>query len=137
MSAMAALGARERVVRAAPRLAALYEKLGLPVNVRGLQIENLSSDRLDASSLTVAGAIRNVTRRRVVVPRLVYQVRDSEGTPIATWTEKLAVRTLGTGKSTAFVSAPHQLPAEGRTVLVRFQADEDLGPAMLMARRGD
>ena len=86
--------------------------------------------------LTVSGAIRNIAQRRVVVPRLVYEVRDALGAPLAVWTEKAPAKTLGTGKTMTFVSAPHQVPSNGHSLLVRFEDDEPM-PLIRLARRAD
>lgn len=132
--ATAAIGARQRIVRVEPRLATLYATIGLPVNVRGLDIVALAPQRLEGADMMVSGAIQNVAARRVVVPRLVYEVRDAQGARLVTWTETAPARTLGTGKTLPFVSAPHALPQEGRSVLVRFE-DNDPAPPLRLARR--
>ena len=127
--AMIALGARQRIVRIEPRLAGLYERIGLAVNVRGLEIAALTPTRPDAVDMTVAGTIRNVAQSRVAVPRLVYEVLDAEGAPLVTWTERAPVKILDTGRTTTFVSSPHQLPPGGHSILVRFATDDDPMPA--------
>lgn len=134
--AMGVIGTRQRIVRLAPRVAALYAGIGLPVNVRGLEITALAPQRSNAADLTVSGAIRNIAQRRVVVPRLVYEVRDALGAPLAVWTEKAPAKTLGTGKTMTFVSAPHQVPSNGHSLLVRFEDDEPM-PLIRLARRAD
>ena len=115
---------RERIVRHAPRTAALYSTLGLGVNVRGLAFAKLAPLRLASSDVTVAGAIRNVAGRRVAVPRIAYEVRDAIGTPLLTWSESVPPKTLDAGKTLTFESSPHHMPADSRTVTVRFVTDE-------------
>ena len=136
--AMGGLGAREWIVKLVPRTADLYAAIGLPVNVRGLAIEALVPARPDASpaDLTVSGTIRNVAERRVVVPRLVYEVRDGGGAPLLTWSEAAPAHTLATGRRLPFVSSPHQLPADARSILVRFE-DADPSPPIRLARSLD
>lgn len=125
VATMGLLGARERIVAAAPRLAGLYAAIGLPVNVRGLEILALSPARPASApgDVTIAGEIRNVAKKRVGVPRVTYQIRDAHGATLATWTEHAPARTLGVGKSLPFVSTPHTVPPGAAAVLVRFEDD--------------
>lgn len=122
---MAFIGAREPIVRTVPRLAGVYEAMGLPVNLRGLEFANVSPQRVAANDVTVSGTIRNVVRHKVSVPALLYEIRGADGAPLATWTEKAPVTSLSTGKSLPFASKPHPLPPAAKTVLVRFIGDED------------
>ncbi len=123
--AMMIIGARERIVRLAPRTAALYHAAGLPVNIRGLVFANVVPERLDqAAQITIRGEIENIVAHREPVPRLAYEVRDAAGQSLVTWTEKGPAKVLAAGKTLAFASMPHLLPDQARTVLVRFDADE-------------
>lgn len=125
-AALACLGfaslvvSRESVVRAMPRTAALYAAVGLPVNVIGLALDRVTPERLASSDVTIRGALRNVAGRRVHVPRLAFEVRDAAGTTLVAWSETVTAKTLAAGSELGFVSTPHRLPAESRTVLVRF-----------------
>ena len=114
--------AREPIVRMIPRTAALYAAAGLPVNVRGLEIQQLAPAQMTSTSITVAGKIRNVTGRRVSLPRVAFEIRDVSGKPLLSWSESLPQRSLGEGQVLAFASAPHDLPPDSRTVFVRFEA---------------
>lgn len=135
-SVMGLIGARTDVVRLAPRTAGLYAAIGLSVNVRGLEIAALAPERPaeSPSDLTVSGEIRNVARKRVAVPRLTYEIRDAAGTPLVTWTERAGAKTIGTGTTLPFVSSPHRLPPDAKSVLVRFE-DEDAPTPVRLARR--
>jgi predicted Zn finger-like uncharacterized protein len=121
--AMGVIGARESVVRLAPRMAGLYAAAGLPVNVRGLAFSDVESRRVDAQSadVVVKGEIRNVAQGRVRVPRLAFDVRDSAGVSVAAWTEAPPARSLAADAMVSFVSRPHALPPDGRTMVVRFE----------------
>lgn len=122
---MMIIGARERIVRMMPRTAALYQAAGLPVNIRGLAFANVTPERLDqASQITIKGEIRNIVTHREPVPRLAYEVRDAAGQPLVSWSEKGPARVIAAGRSLAFASAPHLLPDQARSVLVRFDAEE-------------
>ena len=113
--------ARESVVRAMPRTAAIYALGGLPVNVVGLVFARVAPERLPSSDVTIKGALRNVAGRRVHVPRLAFEVRDAAGTTLVSWSETVPAKTLAPGSELGFVSKPHRLPLDSRSVLVRFE----------------
>lgn len=112
---------RVAIVRAVPRTAALYAAAGWPVNVVGLAFTRLTPERLASSDVKLHGALRNVAGRRVAVPRLAFEVRDGAGAPLVAWSESVPVATLAAGREYPFVSTPHRLPTESRTVLVHFE----------------
>jgi predicted Zn finger-like uncharacterized protein len=132
--AMAAIAGRTAIVRHVPRLAGLYAAAGLPVNVRGLEIEALSPQRPAQDTLIVSGTIHNIAGHRVGVPRLVYEVRDEAGATLLSWTEAAPTRALVTGARLAFSSRLHVVPPEGRSVLVHF-ADAEVHPKPLIPTR--
>lgn len=113
--------ARENVVRAVPRAAALYGTIGLPVNVVGLAFARVAPERLATRDVIVRGALRNVAGRKVRVPRLAFEVRDAAGTTLVAWSETVPAKTLAVGRELGFASLPHRLPEASRTVLVRFE----------------
>ena len=112
--------ARDRMVMVMPRMAALYAMAGLPVNVVGLAFARVVPERLASSDVTIRGALRNVAYRKVHVPRLAFEVRDAAGTTLVAWSETVPTKTLAAGREIEFASTPHRLPADSRTVLVRF-----------------
>lgn len=111
---------RNVVVRALPRTAALYAAVKLPVNVDGLAFVRVAPERLASNDVTVRGALRNVAGRKIRVPRLAFEVRDDAGSTLVAWSETISAKTLAAGGELAFASAPHRLPAEGRSVLVHL-----------------
>ncbi len=133
---MTMIGTRERIVRGMPRAAALYRAIGLPVNIRGLAFADVRPERLDLASpqVTITGQIRNLVTSREQVPRLSYEVRDASGEALVSWTEQAPAKVLAAGHALSFASLPHVLPANARSVLVRFDSDEApsrLGPARI------
>ena len=92
-----------------PRMAALYAAAGMPVNVRGLEIGRLAPARLGKAEVTIAGEIRNVAGRRLVVPRVAFEIRDATGASLVSWSEAAPAKMLASGKTLAFTSTPHDL----------------------------
>lgn len=117
-----AIGARERLVRAVPRLAQLYAVAGLPVNVRGLEFARIATSRVEPQQLAVSGEIRNIAERRIALPRLVYEVQDAAGAPLARWSETVPVRALAAGQTLPFIAAPHDVPQNAATLRVHFES---------------
>lgn len=124
----AILAWRAEVVRAMPQTASLFARIGLPVNLRGLVFEDVKIERDAAegvSVLVVQGAVTNVTRRRVEVPRIRFAVRDPSGAEVYQWTAQPARATLGPGESLEFNTRLASPPAEAHDVQVRFFGRQD------------
>ena len=115
--------ARPQIVRAAPGTAALYARIGLSVNLRGLDLKRVRST-LETSAtepvLVVEGEVVNVGRGEASVPPLELAVRSAEGQALYTWTSEVSRKTLGPGETSPFRARLAAPPAEGRQVLVRF-----------------
>lgn len=119
----ALIGWRADVVRIVPQTASLFAAIGLPVNLRDLVFEGLSStkDTQDgATILLVEGNIVNPTSRQVDVPRLRLAVRDQDGHEVYSWTVLPARSVLGGHEVLPFRSRLASPPPEGRDVAVRF-----------------
>jgi predicted Zn finger-like uncharacterized protein len=121
---------RGEVVRAAPQTAPLYAALGLPVNLRGLLIADVTTDTLTSEGvqvLVVQGRIASAAKRTIEVPRLRFAVRNASGNEIYSWTTLPSRTLLGPGETFAFQSRLAAPPPETRDVLVRFFNRHDLG----------
>lgn len=119
---------RKTVVSLVPDLAGLYEAAGLPVNLRGLEFEAISTqERVEdgVPQLAVRGTIRNVSEEAVPVPRLRLAVRDRGGREIFVWTAMPARSELAPGERLPFFAQIASPPADGREVTVRFVGARD------------
>jgi hypothetical protein len=126
---IAAIGQREAVVRALPDLAGFYEKIGFPVNLRGLEFNSIRTSfatQDGVSVLVVEGEIVNVTRRTVVAPRLRLAVLGSDGREIYSWTSVLPRESLAPRDVLAFRSQLASPPEDSKRVFVRFLTPADL-----------
>lgn len=127
-----AVVARADVVRRAPGLASLYELVGLPVNVRGLEIADVASvEEIEdgVPMLLVTGAIRNVAKTPIDVPRLRLAIKAGDGRELYTWTTVVSRTQIEPGATASFRARLASPPAEGRSIGVRFLARSDLhGP---------
>jgi predicted Zn finger-like uncharacterized protein len=117
------LVARDVVVRYAPQTASFYATLGLPVNLRGLDFEDIRVTRETQDGipvLVVEGRIVTSGRQIAEVPRLRFAIHDDKGREIYTWTMMPSRSLLGAGETLPFRSRLASPPAEGANVSLRF-----------------
>ena len=114
---------RGDVVRVMPQMASLYGHLGLPVNLRGLAIEDVRVSKETQDGITVLvveGRVVNVSRMLLEVPRLRLAMRNAAGAEIYSWTSLPSRPILGPGDLQPFRSRLASPPGDGKDVLVRF-----------------
>jgi predicted Zn finger-like uncharacterized protein len=114
---------RGDVVRVMPQTASLYAHLGLPVNLRGLAIEDVRVSKETQDGITVLvveGRVVNVSRMLLEVPRLRLAMRNAAGAEIYSWTSLPSRPILGPGDLQPFRSRLASPPGDGKDVLVRF-----------------
>lgn len=129
--AVGAVIGRSGVVRALPSTARLYERIGLAVNLRGLEFRGVGAELAagqgsGSPSLVVEGEVANVAGHPVPVPPVEIVVRERAGAPpLYTWTTLASQDTLGPGEAARFRAKLVEPPAEGREVAVRFAPPPD------------
>jgi predicted Zn finger-like uncharacterized protein len=129
-----ALWQREGVVRAMPQFAALYERIGLPVNIRGLAFSAIESELVQDPQgrfLVVEGDVTNITRAVVKVPPITVMVRSADGQVLYRWTTEPPRPTLEPAELVHFRARLASPPENGRSVQVRFGAGAAGGVASL------
>jgi len=120
---------RVEMVRLFPQTASLYAAVGLPVNLRGLVLTDVTAQVQTgdgAQVLTVQGQIVSAARRTVEVPRLRLSIRNSAGNEIYNWTALPGRSLLSPGETLGFQSRLAAPPPETREVVVRFFNRHDL-----------
>lgn len=116
---------RATVVRAMPRSASLFAAIGLPVNLRGVDLRDVVAFRNPAegaapAQLVVEGDLVGVARERVAVSPIEVEVRDAHDQPLYRWTvapPRAGLEPTETARFRASLSAP---PPQGSRVQVRF-----------------
>jgi predicted Zn finger-like uncharacterized protein len=119
---------REQVVRTMPDTAAIYERLGLPVNLRGVEFRDVkgANEIVDGVVvLVVEGNLVNITGRAIDLPRLRLAVRDAGGKEIYTWTATAPKARLEAGEAAPFRSRLASPPPDGSSIEVRFFSPVD------------
>lgn len=114
---------RNLVVRAAPQLAAVFETLGLPVNVRGLSLSSVESGIVNDGQgrfLVVEGDVTNITRSVAPVPPIEVAIKDASGQTLYTWTTEPPRARLEPAELLRFRARLAAPPDAGKSVHVRF-----------------
>ncbi|MBY0381781.1 MAG: zinc-ribbon domain-containing protein [Xanthobacteraceae bacterium] len=120
---------RAEIVRLMPQTGTFFKIAGLGVNLRGLEFDKLklSSEMVDGKPvLVIEGALTNLTRKAVELPRLRFIVRDVKGNDIYAWNSIMEQTSLGAGDRLAFKSRLASPPADGHEIAVRFFQRRDL-----------
>lgn len=120
---------RERVVRHLPQTARLYAVIGLPVNLRGIEIRSVQSrviEEADEAVLVVEGELVNVAGRRVDVPRLHFTLAGPDGRQVYVWSAQADRGVLQPGETLVFRRRLAAPPAEAKAVSVRFLTRSDI-----------
>lgn len=123
---------RDAAVRTAPQLAMIFEKIGLPVNVRGLALTGIESGLVqDAQGrfLVVEGDITNIAKSATRVPPIEVAVRDAAGQTLYSWETDPPRAKLEPAELVRFRARLASPPDSGQSVLVRFSAAKPTGIA--------
>jgi hypothetical protein len=123
------IGWRTDFVRAMPQTASFYGLMGLSVNLRGLEFEDVTTTTEQHEGvpiLVVEGTVVNKSRRIVDVPRLKFAVRNAAREEMYSWTAVSPRAALPPGESVAFHARLASPPPDGRDVLVRFLNRRDI-----------
>lgn len=137
--AVTLVGARGPIVRMAPHSAALYEALGLPVNLARLDIIRASARVLgdgERRLLVVDGEVANSGAETRTVPPMRVSVRSADGQNIYAWTTNPTRQKIQPGERAAFSARLASPPAEGADVVVEFErTNASAGPTAHPAAR--
>ena len=120
---MSALAARERVVAMAPFVAPVYAAIGLPVNARGLAIQDVRARLGEAGEkryLMIEGWIVNLRAAQTTSPDLRIALRGSDGGELYVWTARAPRRRLERAERVRFAARLEAPPEAANDVIVRF-----------------
>jgi hypothetical protein len=122
--AAGAIQYRTQLAQLWPALGGLYSKLGMAVNVRGLEIRNTGwriETRNGAPLLVITGEVANIAHRNLAVPRLSLVVRDAKGHELYRWNTAIAdAKSVKAGETLPFTTTLKSPPLEAHDVEIRF-----------------
>jgi hypothetical protein len=122
-----ALLMRVPIVRAVPHLASLYARIGLPVNLRGIDIHDVvtRTEYEDGQPVVIVeGRIQNASNGTIQVPQLRFAARSMTGSEIYSWVLAPGRPMLGIRESVAFRTKFPNPPKDALDVEVRFVRDQ-------------
>jgi predicted Zn finger-like uncharacterized protein len=122
-SIAALLNWRVPVVRFVPQTASLFSAVGLPVNLRGLNFDDVRTSvetRDGVTVVVVEGMIANQTRQPLEVPRLRFAVRNAGGYEVYAWTALPEEPVLAPGDRKPFRARLASPPPDAQDIIVRF-----------------
>lgn len=114
---------RDGIVEYAPGAANIYRSMGLAVTPRGLEFDQLSyrwqSDN-GQNVLEVRGDVINITRSPLLVPTVVFALRDDKGAVLFHWAADVRKEPLQAGERAGFVTRIPSPPEAVRSVQLHF-----------------
>jgi len=119
---------RQTIASLWPQSASLYAAVGLPVNVRGIQLTNISyqQEYQDGQPvLSVTGKVVNVSNRELPVPEIRVMLLDDAKHELYHWNFDAGIPTLKPGGESTFVTRLSSPPPEARNLNVRFAESGD------------
>ena len=123
------VGWRGNVVRAFPQTDSFYKLVGLPVNLRGLAFDGVTTATKrheGVQVLVVEGNIVNSARRFVDVPRLKFVVRNAARQEIYSWTAVASRTPLPPGEAVSFRTRVASPPLDAHDLVLRFVDRRDI-----------
>jgi hypothetical protein len=123
------IGWRADFVRAMPQTASFFAWIGMPVNLRGLDFDSMTTatEQHDGMPiLVIAGHIVNDTSNGVNVPHLRFAVRNAARQEIYSWSAAPSRAVLPSGEAISFHTRLASPPPDAHDVLVRFITRYDM-----------
>jgi predicted Zn finger-like uncharacterized protein len=119
---------RKDIVRFLPQTAPFYAAIGLPVNLRGVTFDGLSTSteaNAGVPILVVQGNIVNATAAVANLPRLKLIIRNAAKQEVYSWTTAPPRAQLPPFEAVGFRTRLASPPPGAHDVVVRFAADHD------------
>ena len=123
------IGWRSDVVHAMPQTASFYSLLRMPVNLRNLTFNDVTTSMEQHDGvpiLVVEGNIFNAARKPEDVPRLKFVVRNAARQEIYSWTAVPSRASLAPGEAVGFRTRLASPPADAHDLVLRFVNRRDM-----------
>lgn len=122
---------RTDLVRSFPSLDGLYEAVGLPINVVGLEFSDVKTLKAlsgGVEKLVIDANIVSVAGRPVSVPPVIVTLADAGGQPIYEWSAVGPAGEVDPGRSVPFETQLPAPPAAASKVVLTFGPGSNQGP---------
>ena len=119
---------RQTIASLWPQSASLYAAVGLPVNLRGIELTNISYQQEYEDGqpvLSVTGKVVNISNRELAVPEIRVVLLDDAKHELYHWNFDAGIPTLKPGGESSFVTRLSSPPPEARNLNVRFAESGD------------
>jgi len=126
--AMAIAAERAAIVKAVPNTARIFAAAGLPVNLRGLALDNVHTNIFDLGDrrvLVIEGAIVNLRDSATEAPDIRIALRGVDKRELYVWTAPAPKSRLGPDEQVAFRTRLAAPPDGVSDVLVKFASVGD------------
>jgi predicted Zn finger-like uncharacterized protein len=114
---------RSQIVGAWPQSASLFARLGMAVNMRGLDFTDIRHTNQTEDGqpvLVISGKLVNVSKKKLDVPPLRVTLSDANKHPLYDWSFEPSSNALAPGQSVAFHTRLSNPPSAARHVDIRF-----------------
>lgn len=119
----------ERLVAAVPATAALYARMGMEVNVRGLAFRDVTPQMIDADGtrvFAIRGLVENISSDERRIPPIRFALIEN-GREIYSWQLPPTTRRLKPGESTGFLTRLAAPPEKAEELEIRFAREGEIG----------
>ena len=131
----------ETMVRALPGSIAVYDKLGIDVNIHGFAFANITHQYLMANGtrvLAIRGEIINISNSKKTVPSLHFNLRDKAGKQVYAWSlNGVSQHPLHPGTSTSFLTRVASPPKRADDFQIHFAQAGEIAKTALYENNPD
>lgn len=120
----------ETTVRAFPASVALFDRLGMDVNIYGLEVRRIEQQHVMIEGtrvISIKGEIVNVSDRDRKVPSLRFALQNNAKDEVYAWTLDSGIRPLRPGEMTTFTTRVASPPPMAENVQIRFAHADEIG----------
>lgn len=120
----------ETTVKIAPATIRMFDSVGMPVNIYGLELRRVDRQHMMVDGvrvIAIKGDILNVSGSERKVPSLRFTLRDKASNPVYAWTLDSTIRPLRPGESSSFVTRVAAPPEAASDIEIRFAHVDEIG----------
>jgi hypothetical protein len=120
----------ETAVKIAPATIRVFDKIGMPVNIYGLELRRIDRQHMMVDGvrvIAIKGDILNVSDSERKVPSLRFILKDKAKNPLYAWTLDATIRPLRPGESSSFVTRVASPPEAAADIEIRFAHADEIG----------